>query len=69
MTSVERVEEVMASLNGFNDTHDVCLDESLKIGENKAGETGEAGEAGEVVTPGIQADNETRDETELLYYK
>ena len=66
MTSVERVEEAMASLNGLNDTHDVCLDESLKIGENKAGETGEAGE---VVTPGIQTDNETRDETELLYYK
>ena len=54
----------MASLNGLNDTHDVCSDECLEIGENTADKEGE------VMTPDIQADNATADkETELLYYK
>ena len=64
MTCSERVEEVMASLNGLNDTHDVCSDECLEIGEN----TTDPEE--KVMTPDIQADNATADqETELLYYK
>ena len=54
----------MASLNGLNDTHDVCFDECLEIGEN----TTDPEE--KVMTPDIQADNATADqETELLYYK
>ena len=68
MTCAERVEEVMASLNeSLNDTHDVCPDESLEIGENTtAGPDGRE----KMMTPDIQADNATEDqETELLYYK
>ena len=54
----------MASLNGLNDTHDVCFDECLEIGENTTDTEGN------VMTPDIQADNATADqETELLYYK
>ena len=58
----------MASLNeSFNDTHDVCSDECLEIGENT---TAGPGQWGKVMTPDIQADNATEDqETELLYYK
>ena len=54
----------MASLNGLNDTHEVCFDECLEIGENTTERPGK------VMTPDIQADNATGDqETELLYYK
>ena len=54
----------MASLNGLNDTHDVCFDECLEIGENTTDTERK------VMTPDIQADNATADqETELLYYK
>ena len=54
----------MASLNGLNDTHDVCFDECLEIGENTTDEPEK------VMTPDIQLDNATEDEeTELLYYK
>ena len=58
----------MASLNeSLNDTHDVCPDESLEIGENTtAGPDGRE----KMMTPDIQTDNATEDqETELLYYK